>query len=236
MFVAIVFLFLYLCHNMDEAKLEEILDRKLAGVNEQLLMMNHRLQEMIDFLHFLSEKYDAVVLKLNGLEKSRKLADLEISSLKNEVAELRSIALQNKHDMNELEQYSRRDCFEIRGVPVPDLESTDAAVVKMAECIAVELDENDISTSYRLPMRKKTSSQSKRPEQPPAIIKFISRDKRDELYWAKSKLKNLTSADLGYRGTANKLFISENLTRYNKELFGKCLEARRRLGYKFIWT
>ena len=235
MFVAIVFLFLYLCHNMDEAKLEEILDRKLAGVNEQLLMMNHRLQEMIDFLHFLSEKYDAVVLKLNGLEKSRKLADLEISSLKNEVAELRSIALQNKHDMNELEQYSRRDCFEIRGVPVPDLESTDAAIVKMAECTAVELDENDISTSHRLPMRKKTSSQSKRPEQPPAIIKFISRDKRDELYWTKSKLKNLTSADLGYRGTANKLFISENLTRYNKELFGKCLEARRRLGYKFIW-
>ena len=52
MFVAVVFLFLYLCHNMDEAKLEEILDRKLAGVNEQLLMMNHRLQETIDSLHF----------------------------------------------------------------------------------------------------------------------------------------------------------------------------------------
>ena len=104
MFVAIVFLFLYLCHNMDEAKLEKILDRKLAGVNEQLLMMNHRLQETIDSLHFLSEKYDAVVLKLNGLDESKKLADLEISSLKNEVAELRSIALQNMHDMNELER------------------------------------------------------------------------------------------------------------------------------------
>ena len=89
MFVAIVFLFLYLCHNMDEAKLEEILDRKLARVNEQLLMMNHRLQETIDSLHFLSESYDAVVSKLNGLEESKKLADLEISSLKNEVAELR---------------------------------------------------------------------------------------------------------------------------------------------------
>ena len=89
---------------MDEAKLEKILDRKLAGVNEQLLMMNHRLQETIDSLHFLSEKYDAVVLKLNGLDESKRLADLEISSLKNEVAELRSIALQNKHDMNELER------------------------------------------------------------------------------------------------------------------------------------
>ena len=72
MFVAIVFLFLYLCHNMDEAKLEETLDRKLAGVNEQLLMMNHRLQETIDSLHFLSESYDAVVSKLNGLEESKK--------------------------------------------------------------------------------------------------------------------------------------------------------------------
>ena len=151
MFVAIVFLFLYLCHNMDEAKLEEILDRKLAGVNEQLLMMNHRLQETIDSLHFLSESYDAVVSKLNGLEESKKLADLEISSLKNEVAELRCLAIQNKHDINELEQYSRRDCLEIRGVPLPDLESTDAAVVKMAECIDVELEENDISTSHLCP-------------------------------------------------------------------------------------
>ena len=72
-------------------KLEEILDRKLAGVNEQLLhvMMNHRLQETIDSLHFLSESYDAVVSKLNRLEESKKLADLEVSSLKNEVAELR---------------------------------------------------------------------------------------------------------------------------------------------------
>ena len=40
------------------------------------------------------------------------MADLEISSLKSDVAELRSIALQNKHDMNELEQYTRRDCLE----------------------------------------------------------------------------------------------------------------------------
>ena len=151
MFVAIVFLFLYLCLNMDEAKLEEILDRKFAGVNEQLLMMNHRLQETIDSLHFLSESYDAVVSKLNGLEESKKLADLEISSLKNEEAELRCLAIQNKHDINELEQYSRRDCLEIRGVPLPDLESTDAAVVKMTECIDVELEENNISTSHRLP-------------------------------------------------------------------------------------
>ena len=121
MFVAIVFLVLYLCHNMDEVKLEEILDRKLAGVNEQLLMMNHRLQETIDSLHFLSENCDAMASKLNGLEESKKLADLEISSLKNEVAGLRCLAIQNKHDINELEQYSRRDCLEIRGVPLPDL-------------------------------------------------------------------------------------------------------------------
>ena len=48
-----------------------------------------------------------------------------------------NLLIWNKHDINELEQYSRRDCLEIRGVPLPDLESTDAAVVKMAECIDV---------------------------------------------------------------------------------------------------
>ena len=67
-------------------------------------------------------------------------------------------------------------------------------------------------------------------------MKFISRKKQDEVYRARSNLKNVTSAALGYRGPANKLFITESLTRLNKELFGKCLEAKRRLGYNFIWT
>ena len=67
-------------------------------------------------LHFLSENYNAVVSKLDGLEESKKLADLEILSLKNEVAELRCLAIQNKRDMNKLhvEQCSRRDCLEIQ--------------------------------------------------------------------------------------------------------------------------
>ena len=72
----------------------------------------------------------------------------------------------------------------------------------------------------------------RRPESPPSIIvKFVSRNKRDEVYRARSKLKGVTSADLGYKAT-NKLFIAESLTSFNKELFGKCLEAKRNLRYK----
>ena len=221
---------------MDEAKLEEILDRKLARVNEQLLMMNHRLQETIDSTFFEWE------LQCSGIKTWRARRKQKIGWPRNFELEKRSSGTEvfGNTEQARHEQATCRAMLKawLLGDPKgSDLEFTDAAVVKMAECIDVELEEIDISTSHRLPMRKKTSSQSKRPEQPPAIIvKFISRDKWDELYRARSKLKNLTSADLGYRGTANKLFISESLTRYNKELFGKCLEARRRLGYKFIWT
>ena len=57
-------------------RLEEIFDRKLSGVNEQLLLMNKRLQESVDSLAFLSEKYhDSVVQKLCEIEEAKRLAN-----------------------------------------------------------------------------------------------------------------------------------------------------------------
>ena len=32
-----------------------------------------------------------------------------------------------------------------------------------------------------------------------------------------------------------RFFIAESMTRKNKELFKKCLDARKSLNYKFIW-
>ena len=130
-------------------RLEEIFDRKLSGVNEQLLLMNKRLQESIDSLAFLSEKYDSVVQKLCEIEEANRLADLEVASLRNEVGELKNIAILNKQNLNDLEQYSRRDCLEIRGVPLPEISGHNEDIVdivmKVVESTDVKLDQDDIA-------------------------------------------------------------------------------------------
>lgn len=122
---------------MNEKKLEEILDRKLKGVNDKLNLMNTRLQESIDSINFLSEKYDSCSAA-QRTRRSKTICWLE----------LRGITIQNKQEVNDLEQYSRRDCLEIRGVLLPDqkgsAENIDDVVVMIAEDINVELGENDI--------------------------------------------------------------------------------------------
>ena len=71
--------------------------------------------------------------------------------------------------MNDMEQHSRRACFEIHGVPVTEDEDTDEIVKNIDELIDVNIDDEDISISHRL----NANISSKR--DPLIIVKFIRR-------------------------------------------------------------
>ena len=96
----------------------------------------------------------------------------------------------------------------------------------MASIIGVELEESDISVSHRFG----TSYQS----QPKSIIvKFTRREKRDQMYLAKNKLKDLGTKDLGYtRFNNSKIFMVESKKR---DLF-KDSQVKKSEGYRYLWT
>ena len=77
-----------------------------------------------------------------------------------------------KQELNNLEQYSRRECLEIRGIPVQPGEKTNEIVRKVGEVIGVVIESNDISISHRLPANRNNS----RNTEPTIIAKFIRRD------------------------------------------------------------
>ena len=60
--------------------------------------------------------------------------------------------------LNDLEQYTRRDYLEIRGIPLPskpmDLDQTDEVVLKIGEKMGIPIQKSDISISHRIPSRK----------------------------------------------------------------------------------
>jgi hypothetical protein len=50
-------------------------------------------------------------------------------------------------------------------------------------------------------------------------------------------LRNKSTSDLPLlNSTGNKIFISESLTKKNKDLFKETWKRKKELGYKFIWT
>jgi len=107
-------------------------------------------------------------------------------------------------------------------------------VVELGRKIGVDLKKEDISTSYRLPSKVKANGE--RALFPPAIIiceVYEPGCSRETL-----SRQDIASQDLGF-SEENRIFINENLTQSNNELFKACLKVRKvkkDKGFKFLQT
>ena len=90
--------------------------------------------------------------------------------------------------MDELEQYARGDCLEITGIPIVPNDNPTLLVKEMSEIMGVNLSPNDISIAHRLPPTKKVKDR--------LIVKFTRREKRDEIYSNRKRLKSKRTKDL----------------------------------------
>lgn len=147
----------------------------------------------------------------------------------------------SKVRVNELEQYIRRECLEISGIPVDQHEDTNSIVIKVGSLMGVIVEKSDISVSHRLPSKSQSYSNAVRQGRSSLakiIAKFVRRDIRDQFYSGRKRLKNKTTSDLGMTGFAgsNRIYISESLSPKNKRLFQECLKLKREENFKFIWT
>ena len=87
---------------------------------------------------------------------------------------------------NDLEQYTRRDCIEIRGIPLPEEpqeEETNNIVLQLSEKMGIPMERKDISISHRIPSSRASVD-------PAIIVKFVRREMRENLYRARKRLKS----------------------------------------------
>ena len=170
---------------------------------------------------YLSDKYD----HLQGIARNNKEVDKiksENTSLKKTVLELKNLLENVEKNLNNLEQYSRRECIEINGIPCTHEESTDEIVVALAKQVGVHITTNDISVSHCL--KNLATSQ-----QPSTIIaKFISRKIRNQIFENRFKLKKANPGKM--------IFINESLTRTNRKIFNMCRNFKKDNNWKYVWT
>ena len=114
---------------------------------------------------------------------------------------LSTIVDQQSNELNEIEQYSRRDCVEISGLLQENDEDLNKLVVKIGSLMDVELDERDVSISHRLPKSRSENQQENRSAANTSakiIVKFIRRDTKAKFYQGCLPLKDKTTRDLGF--------------------------------------
>ncbi|XP_068697258.1 uncharacterized protein [Montipora foliosa] len=174
-------------------------------------------------IHFLKDS-QCVKMRTRSYEMRTRYCKKTLNKLD---ISLKSVTKAN----NDLEQYTRRECVEIRGVPQKPDESTNTIVKEVGKAVGVEIADIDILVSHRLPPSK--SYKSRKPGPPPIIVKFVRRDTKDAFYQA--RMKYMTSKALGFPDK-NRMYISKSLSPANRKLFNEAYKLKKDLDYKFLWT
>ena len=111
-------------------KFEVLLDKKFSEFEALALTP---IQESIDSvkasLHFLSSQYDDLSKSVKDLSERNKVLQVENASLRLQLLTMTNDINQQKDALNDYEQYSRRECLEISGIPKKIKEDTNQIVI-----------------------------------------------------------------------------------------------------------
>ena len=124
--------------------------------------------------------------------------------------------------LEESEQYSRRTCLKITGIPESENENTDEVVMDVAKTIKVDLKPTDISRSHRLPTRNKKKVTRD------IVVRFVTYNNRKKFIDARRNLKDKRGYD--------KVYINEHLTQQRQELAWTCRKYVKEKQLLGTWT
>ena len=140
-----------------------------------------------------------------------------------QIRHLEDELMEQREKYNELEQYSRKNCINISGLPETPNEDLAAKMIQLGSKLGVTLSAADIDTTHRLGKPDRNRART-------CIVKFVRFDKRQELYAARKKLRDNTvhsALRQLLNTTEDGVFITENLTRANQEVMFAARQLKR---------
>ena len=206
---------------------EEIKGENRNEINDfKQIMEREQRQELKSSIQFISDQYDS-------LKTSQQANKEKCVALKNENICMKGIISNLLNKIDELEQYSRRNCLLVNEINEVDLsnenvseetsevstqENTDIAVsLLFNQKLGVDVYIKDIDRTHRIGRQKQKNNNVPRP----IIVKFSNYNTRQKVFQARRKL------------TGTQITIVENLT--NKRV-AILLNTRNKFGVRNVWS
>ena len=115
-----------------------------------------------------------------------------------------------------MEQYSRRNCLVVHGIPETNEDSRDTVLHVFNSQLNVAVTSHCIDRTHRLGRFQPSSNKPR-----PVIVKFVSNETRRQVFSAKRRLKG------------SNIVITENLTKRRSELLHR---TKSQPDVKVAWT
>ena len=164
---------------------------EVQGTIKQLLQTSFQLSTNVLELKSNVERnrHEVSNLKQELVKLNKYIASLEkqltktSKYVKEHTDELQDIQV----NLDNLEQYSRKNSLEFHGIPDEVNMPTDLVVCKIAQAIGVEIQENDIEISHRIGRKRGDK---------PVLAKFVSHKVKSRIYKARTNLKAVSVQSL----------------------------------------
>jgi len=201
------------------------MSKSLVDNSTSLLQLTEEIKELRRSQQFLSEHYEDMKKRLHSKDEEVKILQTENLDLKLHVPKLEAVTSQALVEVNDLEQYGRRECLVFQGLAWNKNENTDDLILRVSKMVGVDLKAEEINVSHTL------SPASDKNPQPAIIARFCSRKTRDAVFSQRHRLRSHNKAH-----PKGRIFISESLTKINRRRSNHCLQFKKKKNIKFIWT
>ena len=150
--------------------------------------------------------------------------DAEIRTLKDD---LRRVTQQ----LNDIEQYSRRLCVNISGIPEDPNEDAKKIVRELADITGAHLEPTDVDVAHRIGRAKPGKTRT-------IIARFTTLSKRQDFYAACRGLRGARASPGSSltEGVLAKTFISDNLTQHNEHLMFLARQLKKKGKVFAAWS
>lgn len=191
---------------------------------EAHVLTNESFKNLTDSVNFMSERFDVFNKQLHELILSMKDLREENKILKEQSNDLRIGFNLLSKKVNNLEQKSLDDFFEVVGVPNINNEDCKLKVKKIATALNVEI---DVVNAFR--------AQSNFNNRPNKIVAEVSMKQCKRVLMETARKTKLTGIRVDSSWKNEAIYMNDRLTQFNRNLFFKTKAFARDNGYKFVW-
>lgn len=182
--------------------------------------MQSQLNDVIESQKFINDKFGEMETKLQ-------VVDAAVKDLQKFKQDTQSVIVDLKTRLVHVEQYSRRMNLEFHKVKSSQNEDLVQITILIAEKLGVQLTEDDVDVAHRIPSRAKKAV-------PSYIVRFSNRKKRDALLNARYNVEVLNK-DIFQNNDETRIFISESLSPYFKNLLWCAKKKAQEKQYDYCW-
>ena len=214
----------------DQEKSNNALLNEMQKVKGELANQAEVIESMKKSLTFFNQQFEDIKMENENIKKEVKFFKLENERLNFQMKEVKKEISNSSLQLDYIERNLKSRNVEIIGVPIVKNENVVNVAVKVMKKVDPQLCENDIESAKQLVKKDKKNEVTKSS----ILVRFKNINKRNYVY---NNKKNLAKAKFSsIDDNIKNVYINENLTPKNKQLFYLANCYRKTNDWKFLWT